>query len=298
MRTALPLLAIAASLLFAPVAVALNEFGIEGMGVVSTKANEGRASISADGQHIVFASDRSAGVGGWDLWQATLREGRWQDPQPLAFNSAGDDVDPYFSRDGRWLLFASDRNGGLTLYRVAIGSDGRFGMPETWRDPADAAPERAPALSADGLHLLFSRQRGKAHGWDLFAAPVVDGRRGAAIALEGLNTAADESDGDWLGRDGAVVFTRAIGDTAQVWRSGCAWTGEAVQPVMLSFNTADGHTATPVVDNAKPGELMLVSRSARAPRAGGTDVYRMMTPRVEPVAGCGPTVGAASAGVR
>ena len=58
MRSALPLLVVAASLLCAPVAMALNEFGIEGMGVVSTKAGEGRASLRPDGQRIVFASDR------------------------------------------------------------------------------------------------------------------------------------------------------------------------------------------------------------------------------------------------
>ena len=47
--------------------MALNEYGIEGMGVVSTRADEGRATISADGQRIVFAR---RGEAGWRLWQA------------------------------------------------------------------------------------------------------------------------------------------------------------------------------------------------------------------------------------
>jgi len=49
MRITPTLLVLAASLLSAPVAMALNEYGIEGMGVVSTRADEGRATISADG---------------------------------------------------------------------------------------------------------------------------------------------------------------------------------------------------------------------------------------------------------
>ncbi len=115
MRTpALPL-ALAASLLCAPPAFALSEFGIEGMGVVSTKADETRASVSPDGRRIVWASpDRAGGPGGGDLWQATLRDGRWVEPQPLPapLNSPAADGDPFFSADGHWLYFASDRAGG------------------------------------------------------------------------------------------------------------------------------------------------------------------------------------------
>lgn len=66
----------------------LAEFGIEGMGVVSTPATEVRASVSPDGKRIVWGStDRAGGQGGWDLWQATLIQNRWQDAQPLAINS-------------------------------------------------------------------------------------------------------------------------------------------------------------------------------------------------------------------
>lgn len=287
MRSALPLLVVAASLLCAPVAMALNEFGIEGMGVVSTKAGEGRASLRPDGQRIVFASDRVGGSGGWDLWQAELRAGRWQAPQPLALNSTADDLDPYFSHDGRWLLFASNRAGTMALYRVAIDADGRFSAAERWQEGGVLTAERGAALSADGQRLLFARQAGKGRGWDLHLATLSDGKRGQAVALEALNSAADETDGDWLGNDGAVVFTRAGEGTAQLWRSDCAWSAAALQSVALSFNTADGMTRAAVVDAARPGELLLVSSSARAPRAGGSDVYRMMAPRTVAVAGCG-----------
>ena len=288
MRSALPLLACAASLLCAPVAVALNEFGIEGMGVVSTKSGEGRASLSPDGQRIVFASDRAGGRGGWDLWQATVVDGRWQAAEPLALSSAGDDLDPYFSHDGRWLLFASDRDGVLALYRVAVSRDGQLGVPEAWPEHGSRAPERGPALSADGQRLLFARHVGKGHGWDLHVAAVDAGQRRTAVALDALNSAADETDGDWLGSAGAVAFTRAGDGIAQVWRSDCAWTATSLQPVALSFNTADGRTHAPVVDAAKPAEMLLASSSARAPRAGSGDVYRMLAPRPATEAGCIP----------
>ena len=49
MQLRVTLLALAASLLFVPSASGLAEFGIEGMGVVSTPANEARATLSSDG---------------------------------------------------------------------------------------------------------------------------------------------------------------------------------------------------------------------------------------------------------
>ena len=287
MRTAPTLLVLAASLLCAPVAMALSEYGIEGMGVVSTKAAEGRASVSPDGQRIVFASDRAGGAGGWDLWQASLREGRWQSAQPLALNTAHDDVDPYFSHDGRWLLFASDRDGHLVLYRAPVSAGGDVGAPERLPGEASDGAERSPALNAQGTWLLSSRQEG-AGGWTLYAAPLRNGARGRALALTALDTAAHAYGADWLGTQGAVIFTRSEGTHAQVWQAACAFTGAEARPLALSFNTAEGFTGSPVVDAAKPTELLVSSRSARSPRAGATDVYRLVTPQVTAAPDCLP----------
>ncbi len=301
MRSALPLLVLAASLLCTPVAMALSEYGIEGMGVVSTPANEGRATLSPGGTRIVFTSDRPGGAGGLDLWQATLRDGRWQDPVPLSLNTPGQERDPYISRDGRWLLFASDRQDGrdrpgktarsgpaeLALYRAAIAGDGTVGAAEPLTDRSGrSVPGRGPALSVDGRRLLFARDAGTARGLDLFIAPMTQGVVGEAVALQAVNSGDDETDGDWLGNGDAILFTRASGERAQVWSSTCAWTAAALQPVEISFNTAEGHTSGGVIDNAKPGELLVSSRNVRAPKAGGSDVYRLRAPQVAAVAEC------------
>ncbi|WP_313139443.1 hypothetical protein [Stenotrophomonas sp.] len=284
MRITPTLLVLAASLLSAPVAMALNEYGIEGMGMVSTRADEGRATISADGQRIVFAR---RGEAGWGLWQARVVDGRWQQAQALPVAVPGEVVDPYFSRDGRWLLFAAGREDALALYRAPLAADGSLGPAQALAGTGKSRPERGPALSADGRRLLFARHQGRGTGWDLFVAPLdAQGARGAAVALDALNSAGDETDGDWLGQDGAVVFSRVGATAAQVMTSRCAWTGAALQPLGLSFNQNGGWTAAPVIDNAKPGEMLVASSAARAPRAGGVDVYRLAVPKIAAVAGC------------
>ncbi|MDL5364302.1 TolB-like protein [Xanthomonas sp. NCPPB 2654] len=287
MRTpALPL-ALAASLLCAPSAFALSEFGIEGMGVVSTKADETRASVSVDGQRIVWASaDRAGGPSGGDLWQATLRDGRWADAQPLPapLNTPGADTDPFFSADGRWLYFASDRaggHGGGDLYRAPVLADGRYGPPQNLGAAVNSrGDERTPALSLDGTRLLFASDgHGGAGGMDLFVARLQGQVFGQLQALDGIDSADDETDAAWLGDGRALVFARARkAQGAQVWLAQCA-AGRYVQPqpLALSFNGADGDTRGAVLDASKPSELLVVG-SARAPKAGQRDVYRMKAP--------------------
>ena len=286
MRTRHLLLALTLSLPFSPVASALSEFGIEGMGVVSTRADEIRATLSVDGQRIIWASNREGGAGGWDLWQATLQDKRWMDPQPLALNSAADEVDPFLSADGRWLYFASNRkggHGGFDLYRAAVAADGSLGQPQNLGPSVNARQdERSPALADDGRLLFSSNRTGGNGGWDLWRAPAAGNGFAAPAALAGINTAADELDASWLGGGRGVVFARANATGgSQLWLSQCRqgqW-GEATL-LELSFNSADGDTRGAVLDANKPGELV-VSGKARSPRAGGMDLYRMKAPLVD-----------------
>lgn len=267
-------------------AFALAEFGIEGMGVVSTRANEVRGTVSPDGQRIVWGSpDREGGPGGGDLWQATLKDGRWQDAEPLALNTRAKDFDPMFSADGRWLYFSSNRPGGRggdDLYRAAVTSSG-YGKPENLGAGVNTTgDEWSPAPGRDGKALLFaSNGHGGAGGHDLFFARWDGAVFGAVQPVPGVNTRDDEFDATWLGDGEAIVFARSADVQAkpiQLQLAQCDGKRYAgIAPLRLSFNTGDAITRGPVVEWNKPGEL-LVTGSARAPRAGALDLYRMKAP--------------------
>ena len=283
MRRSVPVVLAALALCCAPAAMGLAEFGIEGMGVVSTPADEARATVAPDGRRIVWSSDRE---GGWRLWQATLRDGRWTDPQPLALDGPAEDSDPFFSADGRWLYFASRReggHGGRDLHRAAVNVDGTFGAAENLGAAVNGAgDERAPTLSTDGSALLFSSDgHGGAGGHDLWVARW-DGRAFVdPQPLPGINSEADETEAAWLQDGRGVVFARATDARSRLWVALCRQGRYAdAQPLALSFNSAEGDTRGPVIDASAPGELLL-SGSARAPRAGKLDIYRMKAPSAE-----------------
>lgn len=88
-------------------------------------------AISADGKTLYFASNRvkSNGFGGIDLYRATLdASGRVGRPVNMGkdINTAGDDLFPYVSQDGK-LYFSSDGHpglGGLDLF-VATRAGGK-----------------------------------------------------------------------------------------------------------------------------------------------------------------------------
>ena len=294
-RTALLASSLLAGVLIAGSAGAwLSEFGIEGMRVVSTAASEVRASVSPDGQRIVWGStDREGGAGGWDLWQAYLKDGLWQDAAPLAINSAANDFDPMFSADGRWLYFFSNRDGGIggdDLYRAAVRAGGYGAVENLGAGVNSAGDEWAPTPGIDGRHLLFASDgHGGAGGHDLFVANWDGGAFTAPRSVPGINTDADEFDGAWLGDGEAIVFARSTdveNGPVQLQLAQCDGQRYAdAEPLGLSFNTADGRTLGAALDWNKPGEL-LVSGSAKSPRAGKMDIYRMKAPAVTGRAGC------------
>lgn len=276
-------------------AAALQEFGIEGMGVVSTPHREVRASVSPDGQRIVWGtSERAGSPGSYDLWQATKRDGRWADPKPLAIDTAAKEFDPFFSADGKWLYFFSDRAGGFggdDLYRAEVLADGGFGTPENLGAGVNGkGNEWAPATTNDGQHLLFASDGfGGAGGHDLLMAHW-DGKAFVdPKPVPGINTAGDEFDATWIEDGKAIVYAYAkdiANDPVRLMLAQCdGKTYADPQPWALSFNGPQDNTYGPAVDLSKPSE-MLVNGMAKAPKAGKQDIYRVRTPAVTGKDGC------------
>jgi Tol biopolymer transport system component len=286
-------------LLLAPLcaasAAALQPFGIEGMGVVSTPAAEVRASVSPDGQRIVWGSiDRAGGAGSYDLWQAVRREGRWVDAQPLSINTPAKEFDPFFSADGKWLYFFSDRPGGQggdDLYRAAVHDDGEFAAPENLGAGVNGkGDEWAPALDRDGRRLLFASDSfGDAGRHDLFVARWNGEAFADPVPVPGVNTPGDEFDAAWIEDGKAIVFAHARNlesDPVRLLLAQCdGTTYSQPQPWALPFNGPQDNTFGPMVDLSRPGE-MLVNGVAHAPKAGRQDIYRVPTPAVTGKNGC------------
>jgi gamma-glutamyltranspeptidase len=81
------------------------------------------------------------------------------DPTRLVRLTSGParDLEPAWSADGRWVVFASDREGTFSLWRIAVGAAGAEGEPE--RLTRSAAGDREPVVAPDGT-IVFVRGGG------------------------------------------------------------------------------------------------------------------------------------------
>ncbi|GHB64570.1 hypothetical protein GCM10007390_18130 [Persicitalea jodogahamensis] len=140
--------------------------------VNTVKFTEYAPSLSADGQTLVYETDRAAGQGGWELYQADLLKNEtWSLPRPLAnINAYGGGKaligGPSISYDGNTLFF----------FAFLEGSDAKsYGREDIyyslrekggWSKPINIGPvintpdyEGFPSVSADGKRLYFMRGR-------------------------------------------------------------------------------------------------------------------------------------------
>ena len=135
--------------------------------LINTGNDNGSPFLSRDRKSLIFASERSGGIGQSDLWISTrdTADGPWSDPVYLGdnVNSAQAEGLATLSANGLQLIFASDREGGI----------GSSDLWECTRESTEApwsparnitslnTPDRehAPLLSSDGLSLVLTSDR-------------------------------------------------------------------------------------------------------------------------------------------
>ena len=130
----------------------------------NTEEQEYEPSVSADGTEVYFVRgkpDRNA-----DVFVSYRRGGAWAAPEPVAsVNTDGDELGPRLTPDGRFLLFYSDRDGGLGQYDIWAaprlpGEAGGFGEPFNLGPAVNSEfNEYSPAPAPDGTALLFASNR-------------------------------------------------------------------------------------------------------------------------------------------
>ena len=133
---------------------------------VNTSAWETQPSISADGRTLYFASNRSGGKGGKDIWVTTLDDkGNWSRPVNLEdINTTGDESSPFIHPDGRTLYFASNGwpgMGGYDLFVTRKDSAGRWSAPVNLGYPINSRHnEEGMIVNARGDRAYYSSDRG------------------------------------------------------------------------------------------------------------------------------------------
>lgn len=175
------------------------------------------------GDRLYFASDRAGGEGGFDLYESRYRNGAFDLPERLegGINSAADDCDPSGVPGSRSIAFASNRERGRrTDHDLYLATPLPVpGNPDetAWRvvpiDPVNSPfDEREPALTADGVTLLFASDREDAiGGFDLYRSIRDRGTFLPAEPLAGVNTPRSER-GPMPSSDGfTLLFASDLG---------------------------------------------------------------------------------------
>lgn len=102
---------------------------------INTKDWESHAFISDDGNYLIFASDRTGGFGGLDLYISRKEKGDWGPAVNLGpeINTPFNEDRPFLINGGKTLFFASqDHNniGGYDIFRSDMQPNGLWNKPQ------------------------------------------------------------------------------------------------------------------------------------------------------------------------
>jgi hypothetical protein len=185
--------------------------------IINTSDHDYEPRLSWDGMTLFFVRGKAAHNA--DIYLARRTPSGWTAPEPLAeINTEHDELGPEPSGDGSALFFYSDRPGGSGGYDLWVAyrrGDGTSG----YREPINLGPgvnsefnDYGPAVTRDGALLYFSSNRPRdeveapdPHAWpatvredlfrrtyDLYESAITDSGFGPAVALDALNTPANE----------------------------------------------------------------------------------------------------------
>lgn len=108
---------------------------------------------------LYFVSDRPGGMGKMDIWAVVIESNsEFGEPFPLPFNSAGDDVTPFYHGSSQTLFFSSNCGkgmGGFDIFSVTRSNSGEWGSAENLGPPLNT--------SSDEIYYSLHSRAKKAH---------------------------------------------------------------------------------------------------------------------------------------
>jgi len=169
---------------------------------VNSKWHDGPAAVTADGNTMYFSSEsfkekkqfvkdkaNNSKLGQVYLYKAIKNGGKWENIEELPFNgktwSTGN---PALSKDGKWLYFASDREGSMggsnDIWKVEVKGGNSYGEPVNLGPKVNTEGRETFPYITDDEKLYFSSDGRKGFGsLDVF---VIDLKKGTEAQNVGL----------------------------------------------------------------------------------------------------------------
>ena len=158
---------------------------------------ESQPSVSADGQTLLFASNRKGGHGGIDIWRChRLPNGDWSRAEALGenINTSGNEKMPFIAADGHTMYFLSNGwqgFGGYDIYFVNLNDPygnrpTNLGLPINTEDD-----EMSFGVSADGRTAYFSGHTAESRSTDILAFDLYPAARPDAMCMHSLTVSSD-----------------------------------------------------------------------------------------------------------
>ncbi|MBL7884594.1 MAG: PD40 domain-containing protein, partial [Bacteroidia bacterium] len=148
-------------------------------GDINSAAWEGSCALSADEKTLYFSSEKPGGMGGKDLYKASLMpDGTWGKVQNLGniINTPFDDDAPFIHPDGKTLIYSSkgfNSMGGFDIFKSELNADSSWSQPVNLGYPINTPDEDIYfVLSANGKKGYYAS--GKKGGFGLQDIYTVD----------------------------------------------------------------------------------------------------------------------------
>ncbi len=138
---------------------------------------ESQPCFSADGQTLLFVSNRPGGKGKNDIWAARLTAYR-EDGMPIfgkivnmgdSINTSGDEVSPFIHPDNKTLYFSSDGWPGVGKQDIFVSrkdSTGKWGKPTNLGYPINTSQDdNGLIVNASGTTAYYASARFKENGY-------------------------------------------------------------------------------------------------------------------------------------
>ncbi len=137
--------------------------------VINSRYHESHGTISPDGKHLYFTSNRKGGYGGFDIYVSEKNDkGVWSDPVNMGptINSPYDEETPFILEDNQTLYFASEGHynmGGFDIFTTKKNEKGEWTEPINMGSPINSPGDNtffAPVLGGRQAFYAQARHEG------------------------------------------------------------------------------------------------------------------------------------------